>query len=387
MDVTIPALQNKHRYTQLDSLRGLAAFCVFFSHYFLIFKIPDSWVLGIRATPLGILINGNSAVMFFFVLSGFVLSLPFVGGKKQLNLAEFYIKRFFRIYPAFIVAIAFAIGLKMFLYNREGAEYFTSWLSSFWSWGWNSDSKTEILKTFMLIGPNFNNDFIDPVIWSLVVEMKMSLLLPFFIFIASRSNIYINFLAFFITLSIVYGHQAGYLYVFYLGILMAKYKDALISKIKSLNTHIVFALLIISLLLYNINFEFFKPYGGTVHTFGYFWRGALTSLGSCVIILIAISRNKVAECLKGSIFTFVGNTSYSFYLLHLPILITLCSLFASVSLAGYLLIFILTFIFAIILSLLSYQFIEQPFQRVAVVLSKGLKFRKENALDSANRMK
>ncbi|MGZ3754624.1 MAG: acyltransferase family protein [Mucilaginibacter sp.] len=386
MDVTSPVLQNKHRYTQLDSLRGLAAFCVFFSHYFLIFKIPDNWILIIRATPLGILINGNSAVMFFFVLSGFVLSLPFVGGQKQLNLAEFYIKRFFRIYPAFIGAIAFAIALKMFLYDREGAGHFTPWLGSFWTWGWNSLSKAEIVKTFILIGPTFNNDFIDPVIWSLVVEMKMSLLLPLFIFITSRSNVYVNVLAFFITLFIVYGHQAGYLYVFYLGILMAKYKDVVIAKMKSLNTTIVFALLVVSLLLYNINFEFFKPYGDTVHTFGYFWRGALTALGSCVIILIAISRNKIAESLKGQTLTFVGNISYSFYLLHLPILITLCSLLASGSLVSYVMIFLLTFVSAVLLSLLSFQFIEQPFQRMAIVISKSLNFRKKNAPDPVNQM-
>ena len=58
-----------HRLHQLDSLRGIAAFCVFLSHYFLAFGIDmrSSWVF--RFTPVGTLINGRAAVMFFFVLS------------------------------------------------------------------------------------------------------------------------------------------------------------------------------------------------------------------------------------------------------------------------------------------------------------------------------
>jgi len=93
---TTPATNVNARYRQLDSLRGIAALFVFFSHFFLIFKIDGSLALALKASPLGVFINGHSAVMFFFVLSGFVLSLPFISNEKPLNLAEFYIKRIFR---------------------------------------------------------------------------------------------------------------------------------------------------------------------------------------------------------------------------------------------------------------------------------------------------
>jgi peptidoglycan/LPS O-acetylase OafA/YrhL len=68
------------RYTQLDSLRGLAACTVVFCHATnvlpAVYDDPGrAWWL--TETPLGLLRAGSAAVDFFFVLSGFVLALPF----------------------------------------------------------------------------------------------------------------------------------------------------------------------------------------------------------------------------------------------------------------------------------------------------------------------
>jgi peptidoglycan/LPS O-acetylase OafA/YrhL len=103
METLVPKPIPKHRYKQLDSLRGLAALTVFFGHFWGA-KLKMSFFEGLSKTPFSFLLNGGAAVMFFFVLSGFVLSLPFVNGDKPLNLAAFYIKRLLRIYPACILA-------------------------------------------------------------------------------------------------------------------------------------------------------------------------------------------------------------------------------------------------------------------------------------------
>jgi len=367
---TTPATNVSTRYRQLDSLRGVAALFVFFSHFFLIFKIDGSLTLSLEARPLGVLINGHSAVMFFFVLSGFVLSLPFISNEKPLNLAEFYIKRVFRIYPAYILAILLAIVLKTFVFDKHGTEHFTEWVRNFWLWDWNKQNYHEIIKTFLLIGPNFNADLIDPVIWSLVTEMKMSLLLPFFIVIVSRSNVFFNLLFFLITIGLIYNHQAGYLSVFYLGILLAKYKDYLTAKFRSVSIALVIAAMIFSLFLYNINFEFFKPYGDFTHVFGYFWRDMASAIGSCILIIIAISRKRIANILETRFFIFAGDISYSFYLIHLPILITICSFFSSRSAISNIYIFLSVIILAFVISYILFQFIEKPFQAYAKKLVK-----------------
>lgn len=361
--------QIPHRYQQLDSLRGLAALCVFLSHYFLAFTINPHLIAVLRETPLGVLINGRAAVMFFFVLSGFVLTLPFVSQDKPVKIISFYIKRILRIYPAYLLAIAFALVLKIYLYHPAGLQPFSGWLKSFWVWPLNSQSYQELFKTAMLIGPNFNNNFIDPVIWSLVVEMKMSLLLPFLIFLVARNKVVFNLALFVVILLVTYNHQTGFLGVFYLGILLAKYKTYFIDKLSQISPYFIIGLTLLAIFLYNISFEFFKPYGDRAHLFAYFWRDYLTAIGSCIIIIIPLSRKRASGFLLTKPFIFLGDVSYSFYLLHLPIIITVCSLFASNTLFNDELIFAITLTLAFVLSYFSFRFVESPVQRFAKKLT------------------
>ena len=88
-----PMLQpsgGKRHYWELDSLRGLAALSVVCSHYLNLFRDPQSsytnagnLIESIALTPLFGLFAGHEAVMLFFVLSGFVLSLQFIGRKAS----------------------------------------------------------------------------------------------------------------------------------------------------------------------------------------------------------------------------------------------------------------------------------------------------------------
>jgi peptidoglycan/LPS O-acetylase OafA/YrhL len=75
------------RFGELDSLRGLAALSVLIGHCLVVFphlsgSYPgQGWELWawntLRSTPLSVVWAGNEAVILFFILSGFVLSLPF----------------------------------------------------------------------------------------------------------------------------------------------------------------------------------------------------------------------------------------------------------------------------------------------------------------------
>ena len=191
MEQTTPVKSSDHRYRQLDSLRGLGALSVFVAH-FISLKMASPLLNTLHQTPLGILCNGTAALMLFFVLSGFVLSLPFVGNQRPLKLSEFYIKRVFRIYPAYIFAIILAVLLKQFVFDKHGLAPYSNWLNNFWNWTWDKDSPKEIIKTLLLIGPDFKINYIDPPIWSMVIEMKMSIILPFFILIVARGSKTLN---------------------------------------------------------------------------------------------------------------------------------------------------------------------------------------------------
>jgi peptidoglycan/LPS O-acetylase OafA/YrhL len=125
----VQKLQPK-RLEQLDSLRGIAAFTVLVGHFLLLF--PAFWIATttfskqnwfiylITFTPLHIFWCGTEAVVFFFVLSGFVLALPFFDSTKTVSYTFFLIKRIFRLYPPYLSAVILAVLVNVFLFRRGG---------------------------------------------------------------------------------------------------------------------------------------------------------------------------------------------------------------------------------------------------------------------------
>ncbi|HEV7781053.1 MAG TPA: acyltransferase [Chitinophagaceae bacterium] len=98
----------------LDLLRALAITLVFLAHYGGQFSHPE-W-----AEPLKEF--GWTGVDLFFVLSGFLIASPLFGqiaAHKKISLREFFLKRFFRIIPAylFVVCIYFLFAAAR---EREG---------------------------------------------------------------------------------------------------------------------------------------------------------------------------------------------------------------------------------------------------------------------------
>jgi peptidoglycan/LPS O-acetylase OafA/YrhL len=144
-----------NRYQALDWLRALAAISVFIHHFYQ----QNSYFFDKRfvAPLLGHL--GIWGVTIFFVLSGFCIHnsrLSDIERKGNFDLRQYAIRRFFRIYPAFIVCIlvCFFVG-----------QYFTSSLISV-------SSPLAILSHLSLISGFFTEyrGGINQVLWSVVVE-------------------------------------------------------------------------------------------------------------------------------------------------------------------------------------------------------------------------
>jgi len=365
MEQTTPVKSPDHRYRQLDSLRGLGALSVFVAH-FISLKMASPLLNTLHQTPLGILCNGTAALMLFFVLSGFVLSLPFVGNERPLKLSEFYIKRIFRIYPAYIFAIILAVLLKEFVFDKNGLAPYSNWLNNFWNWTWDKDSPKEILKTLLLIGPDFKINYIDPPIWSLVIEMKMSVILPFFILIVARGSKTLNIGFLLVIAWLTYQHHAWAISVFCLGILMAKYQDMLLKFIQSWRTVTVIGVIIPALLLYNNNYELVEPIKKlnlpSKYVFSYFISG----IGSCVILMTVLARPGTSRFFQKRAFTFLGDLSYSFYLVHVPLMLTVGSLISNRLAYSPVYIFLSAFGLAVAGSYLMHLYIEKPFQQLAL---------------------
>lgn len=362
----IVAVKPDQRYKQLDSLRGIAALTVFVGHS--IGAIVNLDLLNkVTPTPLSIFYNGYAAVMFFFVLSGFVLSLPFMDIGKSLNLIPFYIKRVFRIYPAFIVAILLSLLFKQFLYDKHTMAGSVLWFKQYWAWDWNEANLKDTLRTFLLIGPKFKTQLIDPPIWSLVVEMKMSLILPFFIFIVSRCRVVVNIGMLLLISVLSYKFTALPMGVFYLGVLLAKYQLYLRSMLKKWPNIVLILLAIFSLLLYDAGLEFLN-----LHTKpNYFvFSNYLPAIGSGMIIILVLAIDKMSKLLERKAGVFLGEISYSFYLMHFPVLISLTTLMINRFAYSVPIAVGLALVLTIVIAYLMMTLIERPFQRIASQLVK-----------------
>jgi peptidoglycan/LPS O-acetylase OafA/YrhL len=182
------------RLTSLDSLRGLAALSVVLCHVLWLYRpntlrvlssprVPDShgplsWVgrlpgtLLIESTPLHLAVAGHEAVILFYLLSGFVLYLSIESRTGQAY-PEFLVRRCCRLYLPYLIAIGLAVGLNATVSTGHLPEM-NDWINHTWQLpiDWREAS-----KHLLMIG-NFNTDLFLMPSWTLVHEMRISLVFP-----------------------------------------------------------------------------------------------------------------------------------------------------------------------------------------------------------------
>lgn len=154
------------RLATIDLLRGVAILLVIHHHIWGGFT-PASWLVD-RPPYLAVLANGAYGVNLFFLLSGFVLFLPYVQAEARAvrwdEVARFYRRRGRRLLPLYYVSVAVAFLLQV---------------------GWSGPSKGALeelafVATFLF---QFSEGHffprLNPVLWSLGIEVAFSLLLPF----------------------------------------------------------------------------------------------------------------------------------------------------------------------------------------------------------------
>lgn len=94
----------------LDHLRALAIILVFFFHYFIVSGGQPEWLPNVASF-------GWTGVDLFFVLSGFLISSQLfsqIKNRQSISLKTFFVKRFFRIIPAFLVTVSLYFFLPFF---------------------------------------------------------------------------------------------------------------------------------------------------------------------------------------------------------------------------------------------------------------------------------
>jgi len=121
----------------LDGLRGLAVIWVALFH-FVVLRAGDTWVDALHGMPAldALVRSGYLGVDLFFLLSGFLLALPWIAhanaGLPPPSTAAFYVRRARRILPAYYVqlALVFLVALPLLL----GVGY---WRKDLYVYLWN----------------------------------------------------------------------------------------------------------------------------------------------------------------------------------------------------------------------------------------------------------
>ena len=156
---------------QLQGIRGLAALLVATGHCLGLFATP-TWFANLKNYA-----NGHAAVVMFFVLSGFVLTLSL--RERHDAPAQFYIKRLFRIYPAWIVACAISLAYLVLAHYRFPIDDGSAW--------WRGRFPLERLRPIFLAASFAGAQaFLLPQGWTIFVELAASALMPLIAWTALR---------------------------------------------------------------------------------------------------------------------------------------------------------------------------------------------------------
>jgi len=369
-----------NRVEYLDSLRGLASISVILSHFVLAYRL-DIQFKALFYSPLHLFFDGFAAVTFFFVLSGYVLTLS-LDRKKEIAIGDFYLKRLFRIMPAYIVTLI--ISLICYSYysvirtNPESSE----WINSFWS---KPQDLNSFLRQLIFLRTPGHGELVCQN-WTLNEEMKFSFLIPFLYFIGKKSSSLL-FLTFNIVLAVLF-NASVFVFHFSMGIYLALNQDRILTFFKKLKAQYAILIGCLTVLLYTYRYTIPMYYYYHFRKLNFLNNDDMiwvfTGLGSFLILLYCFSNLKIQSILNHSFFRFIGKLSYSIYLLHILVLIFLVPMFIHqlnnwglsnkylvwLSALGVLL--IITFLLAYILTTL----IEIPFVKLGSKLIKRYNVRK-----------
>ena len=177
------------RVGSLDGLRGLAGLTVVVGHVVLL--LAGSWsvpaihaarqVTATEGTLLYALWNGRGAVLIFFALSGYVLTLPFASPSARFS-PGYYVKRWARIGIPYLVMTIVVMTAAVWLSRLDSQSLWPAIMFD------RPPSIGDVIEWGTLIGlPNVSA--FNSVVWTLVVEIRLSMLLPIVIIAYRRFGI------------------------------------------------------------------------------------------------------------------------------------------------------------------------------------------------------
>ncbi|MGG1486493.1 acyltransferase [Peribacillus castrilensis] len=329
-----------NRIDSLDSLRGIAAMIVVIFHCLLSFNIlyeanyfnnfNNEFLRYFTITPLHTIWAGKEAVLLFFVLSGFVLAIPYYTGRNQ-PYSSYIVRRFFRIYIPYIVIMMLSVVLVLLFSDFNDVRG----LSDTYDNRWNHDVSFKAIFSYFLM-LDYDTANVNGVVWTLFHEMRISFIFPLFVAIISRFNLIkalvfslgLN-IAIFLSLDVLmiilgdniftsiipsFKSSLYYCTFFILGAVLSKYRNEL-TKVNSYHPALKFLLFILSLIL--INCRWVTVLLGINNDK---LADLVSVTGILLLFAVVLTSNLSKTILTKKPLLWLGKVSFSLYLIHIPVL-------------------------------------------------------------------
>lgn len=318
------------RLIALDGLRGLAALIVLACHALLVTPAlsiaygigagsidPTQWWL--TFTPVHLFWAGTEAVYVFFVLSGYVLTRAMTGASTTAW-PGYYVRRLVRLYLPVWAAVALAALLYAFL--PAPAVGASGWLALH---DVHIDAPTIGRDMSLLIDPG---DLITP-LWSLKWEVVFSLLLPLVLVLAAWTRRLPAIVAIVLMLGVIGTGQAVgsfallFLPMFGIGVLLARDRGRWSARYGRLRAPMRIGLGVVATLTllapWILGAATASPDHGAVALM-------LSAAGAALVVLLFAHDPAAIAVGSSRPLQWVGRRSFSLYLTHEPVVVTVAIL-------------------------------------------------------------
>ncbi|KAA8482799.1 peptidoglycan/LPS O-acetylase OafA/YrhL [Arcticibacter tournemirensis] len=305
---------------EIDGLRFIAILSVFLCHLnvFFIQKNPGGYTSSYHDYPVLNLVTSNGAygVYLFFVISGFILFLPFarfyINNEQKPSLKNYYLKRLSRIEPPYFLVMTGLFILLLFVMHQSSfARLFPSLLSS-------------LTYTHNIFYGRDTLPLLNSVAWSLEVEVQFYLMAPFIARLFSLNKVkrratVVSLMLFFMVIKHIWVLPFlsiyDYAHYFLAGFLLADFfvsGDRIFHR-ENKTVPVLFGILIFSAIWS------FKISKGAVLPLKAGWDFSLTFM-MFVFSYLVLFTSFWKSLLSKKILTTIGGMCYSIYLLHNPII-------------------------------------------------------------------
>lgn len=348
------------RFRELDALRGLAAAWVALSHI----SSAGQWIGDalhplVRFTPLRLLSQPHVPVIFFFVLSGFVLHRSIA--TRHDSYPAYAARRFTRIYMPYAASLIFA-ACGMLLFANPAVTAGAS------DPDWADLSLATLAGHFAMTGTRLHSQ-LNGVIWSLIHEMRISLILPFLSMVFTRSilagalvGLAVSLMGFAILLAA--GQTQFYfpntailaipMSMFYVAPFAVGIATSEIVQRNNARTLLIGAVLCVGLCfvlfrLLGLNYTGLSDY--------------IVATAAGAVIALSVSSSRLSATLTTAPLQNLGRISYSLYLFHLPVMLIMIHSFHGRATPAWVMVATVPIVAAV--AAIAHRYVEAPSIRLS----------------------